>query len=177
MPGTQPVFDPRHDAVFQRGYRPGVSPAQRERVSPPTPPPSPTGVGEAAPDAADILQERLRQLQMEADVAGAPLTEVPLTQLKDEESFLVRALWVNPFIISLWVLGPGLVAAGVWVQAKAVRQSFNGDGTTSGEPINVVFQQIVWTTAPAVISAGLITMVGLLFWHAWRWRAARTHAF
>jgi hypothetical protein len=40
-------------------------------------------------------------------------------------------------------------------------------------PLDMVIQQLSYTISPMVLFAGLITMTGLLFWHAFAWRARR----
>jgi hypothetical protein len=40
-------------------------------------------------------------------------------------------------------------------------------------PLDMVIQQLSYTISPMVLLAGLITMTGLLLWHAFAWRARR----
>lgn len=160
------TFDPRHDAVFQRGYEAGTTPH----------------VGTSSADAAarvpataaaDPLRQDLADLNN--DRPAPPLAELANTEL--HEAALVppqRPSMFNPFIVALWVLGPLLFIGGAWLQLQAARQSYNVGYDSSGEmPIDMVIQQILWTLTPAMMGAGFTTVLGLLFWHAWQWRAAR----
>jgi hypothetical protein len=74
-------------------------------------------------------------------------------------------LMINPFIAALWVVVSGLIAA-----------SF-GALTIAQEPVNsaptgpaVPLSYILISFAPYVMLAGLLGLIGLLFWHAAQWR-------
>jgi len=186
MPGTQPVFDPRHDAIYQRGYRPGMPSTRTGRVPVPADVPVPDldsagrdGVGavESAgePSATDMLRQSLRDLRAEAGLTGVPLAELPLTELTGDALLPAPGRSVNPFIIALWALGPVLIVAGLWLQVQVAERSFAMNFTTEdGVPLELVLMQAMSAVIPGMMSAGILTMVGLLFWHAWRWRAARS---
>jgi hypothetical protein len=153
---TEPRFDPEHDARYQRGYEPGnfADPAASDLsaiLSPaadsqPTDPVGPTDVGSVPTPGADE----------------------PLDQFEPR----------NPFIISLWILGPALIIGGLILQVRTILATYFSSGfaaSSSAEvPIEMVMQQLIWTLAPAMTSTGLATVVGLLFFHALRWRSRST---
>ncbi|WP_130176956.1 hypothetical protein [Cryobacterium sp. SO1] len=156
--GDRPVFDPRHDARFQRGYRPGDAPNVPERPGLISPPPtSPVAATVGTDDSLDF-----DTLAFDGDV------------FQDE---LESSRW-NPFIAVLWVLALVLPAGGMALQWQAVsgmyrNNSFSGNGEP---PVSFVLQQFSYLVAPPLISAGVVILGGLLFWHAAAWRARRRRA-
>ena len=164
----RPEFDPRHDARFQRGYQPGdaARPAARPAVRPGligAPPADP--VARAAAPFEDL-------------VAGADDAPDDFDTLAfDGDPFhdeLESPRW-NPFIVLLWVLGVVLPAGGMLLQWQAVGGMFgNTSYSGNGEPpVSIVLQQFSYLVAPPLISGGIVILGGLLFWHAWVWRARR----
>ncbi|WP_104162973.1 hypothetical protein [Cryobacterium sp. N22] len=157
----RPAFDPRHDARFQRGYQPGD--ASRPPARPPArpgligkPPANPAAT--AAAGADDALDD-LDTLAFDGDT------------FQDE---LEGPRW-NPFIVLLWVLGVVFTVAAVTLQAQAATYSFagysyNGNGPL---PFGMLIQQLSYSIAPSVLTVGVATLSGLLFWHAWVWRNRR----
>ena len=145
-------FDPQHDARFQRGYDPAVVPAADPAAA--------LGVAATLPaevpdsDAADFVRGTVGD--------------------EDVESML-SAPRRNPFVIALWVLGPLLIIGGFALVVQSA--SNNNYAYNGGEmPWGMILQQVGWLLAPAMLSTGLATMVGLLFWHAFAWHRARTAA-
>ncbi|KGJ72241.1 hypothetical protein GY21_16685 [Cryobacterium roopkundense] len=188
----EPVFDPRHDAVFQRGYEAGSTPGTRPTAAADAPAPAreapaaasasvpghragsaPSG-GPSARTEADTLRQNLADLNV-AEEQAPPLAELADTHL--QEAALVpprKPSRFNPFILALWVLGPALFLGGSWLQVQAATRSYNSNFSGTAEmPFDMVIQQFLWSLTPAMVAAGITTMLGLLFWHAWHWRAAR----
>lgn len=175
--GDRPVFDPRHDAIYQRGYRPGDGrpapeavpekrrTAARRPVVPPTTPHAPAAQVAATPPA-----------QVESDpFPAAPAHEVDalLADLLTVEQEPSRGR--NPFIGALWIVAVFLVAAALTLQWQAVLgyaapYSYSGSGPL---PMGMIIQQLSYAVTPSVLTAGLLTIAGLLFWHATNWRARR----
>lgn len=157
----RPVFDPRHDARFQRGYQPGDAPAAPARpglIGTPPVSPAAAAVGSGdAPDDFDTLA--FDTLAFDGDV------------FQDE---LESSRW-NPFIGLLWVLAIVLPAGGMMLQWQAVSGMYrNNSYSGNGEPpVSFVLQQFSYLVAPPLISAGIVILGGLLFWHAAAWRARR----
>ena len=171
----RPAFDPRHDAIYQRGYQagdsqtaqPGAAPAGTSRGrttrggsarigDPPAGPGSPAVAAFAgAPDEIGDLDP----LGFDSDV------------FHDEPE---RQRW-NPFITLLWVIGVVLPAGGFTLQWHAVSNMFRSSSYsgTGDPPLDMVLQQFSYLVAPPLITAGLIIVAGLLFWHAASWRARR----
>lgn len=154
-----PPIDPRHDAIYQRGYRPGEStytPERRHLIGAP-PSSAPVDTGRAG-DPVDGL--------VELDDAT-----VPTDDFHDE---LPQSAW-NPFIVMLWVLGPLQVAGAVALQWQAATFSFAnysyaGDGPV---PFGMLVQQLSYAITPSLLTAGFVTISGALVWHAAIWRARR----
>ena len=174
----RPAFDPRHDARFQRGYRPGdddgAAPVRRSRgAAPPAAVAPPTAVAPApfVPRA-------------EADPVPGGIDPQPTDDLDDFDTLVFDAdgfedelepsRW-NPFIALLWLVVVVFVGGAVALQVQAATLSYSnifydGNGPV---PIEMLIQQLSYSIASPVLIAGLVTLAGLLFWHAWTWRARR----
>ncbi|KFF59276.1 hypothetical protein JF66_12515 [Cryobacterium sp. MLB-32] len=182
-----PVFDPRHDAVFQRGYEAGTTPrtgtASPDAASPVAQTPaaaSASSTAPVAPTAADTLRQSLAALN-DAERPAPPLAELTDTQLHETTVHDAAGITPkkrslpNPFIIGLWVLGPALIWGGGWLAVRAT-STFSSGGTNYNSdevPWDVLYAQFFYTISPTLVTAGITTILGLLFWHAWTWRAAR----
>ena len=155
----RPAFDPRHDARFQRGYRPGdgaLAPAGRPLVGSPSvaASPDPNAHAVSDPDAAVVDLDAL-----------AFDTDAFHDELEHPRS--------NPFIALLWVMGTVFVAAAVVLQYQAAtfafsNVSYDGNGPL---PLEVLVQQLSYSISPSLLTAGLVVLAGLLFWHASAWRS------
>jgi len=155
---TPPEFDPRHDAIFQRGYRPG-HPAGSSRA-----PERPELVGAppTSPAAAPVDFDEM--------LGGVPGPAADGDDISEEPEDPAG----NPFIALLWVLAVVLPAGGMVLQWQAVSGMFRNNGYSGNEPpVSLVLQQFSYLVAPPLISAGIVILGGLLFWHAWAWRARR----
>ena len=75
---------------------------------------------------------------------------------------------VNPFIVILWAVATGLIMAafGAFTIAQEV---LNSPGSTESTPVGYMWM----TFAPFLLFAGLLGIMGLLFWHAGQWRRNR----
>jgi hypothetical protein len=184
--GTErPAFDPRHDARFQRGYRPGgddAAPVERPRTSAPASARPPA----SAPRAAGPTPAPDRRL--DGTTPGPVVEPESENVLEDDDSDLAGlgfdtdsfrdepagSRW-NPFIALLWMLGLALPTAGVALQWQAVQSIYsNGPISGSGEPsVDFILQQFSYLVAPTLITPGIIIIAGLLFWHARGWQARR----
>lgn len=144
-------FDPQHNARFQRGYDPGAAQADDPAAALGF---AATPAEVAVSDTADFV----RGTAGDDDVESTP---------PDPRR--------NPFVIALWVLGPLLVIGGFALVVQSA--SNNTYAYNGGEmPWGMILQQVGWSLAPAMLSTGLATMVGLLFWHAFAWHRARAAA-
>src|SRR5688500_11992100 len=67
---------------------------------------------------------------------------------------------VNPFIVILWAVAGGLIMAafGAFTIAQEV---LNSPGSTESTPVGYMWM----TFAPFLLFAGLLGIMGLLFWH------------
>ena len=159
----RPEFDPRHDARFQRGYQAGDAARPPARPLIGAPPANPAA--RAAAPFEDLVvgpDEALDDLDTLAFDGDA---------FQDE---LESSRW-NPFIVLLWVVGVVFSVAAVTLQAQAATFSFSGYSYngTGPLPFGMLIQQLSYSIAPSVLTVGLVTLAGLLFWHAWVWRNRR----
>jgi len=147
-----------------------------------TAPPAGAGVAAEAEAQSELLADILGQLAALSET-GPKGTPAPAPAAASE---LVEALPVapgagprlarrrNPFIIGLWVIGPLLAVGGAWLQMQAMSSTRSYLGLdAAGEQLDMAFRQVLWSLTPSMMAAGLTAILGLLFWHAWHWRAAR----
>ncbi|WP_104199253.1 hypothetical protein [Cryobacterium sp. Y29] len=156
---TDPRFDPEHDARYQRGYEPGDSVDSTSAAMTELFAPTPSNQPEAS---VDTDGRNPGAIPVPAD--GAADDDEPLDQFEPR----------NPFIIALWFIGPALIIGGLILQVRTITSTYFSSGFSGSSnaevPIEIVMQQLTYTFAPAMISTGLLTVVGLLFVHALRWR-------
>ena len=147
--GGRPAIDPRHDAIYQRGYQPGetsLPPVRRPLI----------GAPPAAPGVA------------------AEIDEVPAFDTDVFQDELPRSGW-NPFIAILWVVAVVFIGASTTLQWQAATASYAGYSYsgTGPMPLNMIIQQLSYQILPSVLTSGMFIAAGLLFWHAAAWRARR----
>lgn len=77
-------------------------------------------------------------------------------------------LSINPFIAALWAVAAGLIlsAFGAFTIAQ---ETLNTPGSADSTPTGYMWM----TFAPFLLFAGLLGIMGLLFWHAGQWRRNR----
>lgn len=75
---------------------------------------------------------------------------------------------INPFIAALWAVAAGLIlsAFGAFTLAQ---EMLNTPGSADSTPTGYMWM----TFAPFLLFAGLLGIMGLLFWHAGQWRRSR----
>lgn len=84
----------------------------------------------------------------------------------------------NPFLTALGVIGVALIVGGLWLVWRAMlnqNRNYSYDGT-GDVPIEMILQQLTWSLSPAMISTGLLVLVGLIFERAIRWQRERRAA-
>lgn len=189
--GQEPRFDPRHDPVFQRGYDPAASvrpsvpvrPARASRRSErpgsthPTHPSPPNRDLSTLPSDGNVLKSRFGEesgqdsgsVEAQATDAAGHAPQTPGVDLGSATE--ARR---NPFIVALWIFAVVFSVGGVVLQWQASISSYNRSFNADEIPTEVIIQQLVWTITPTMISVGAMTLVGLVFWHAVTWRAARS---
>jgi hypothetical protein len=96
------------------------------------------------------------------DAAGS------LSQAGVEGAGQATRLSINPFIVALWAVAAGLIlsAFGAFTVAQEL---LNTPGTADSTPTGYMWM----TFAPFLLFAGLLGIMGLLFWHAGQWRRNR----
>ena len=85
-----------------------------------------------------------------------------------EGSGQATRLSINPFIAALWAVAGGLIAAAFGAFTIA-QEMLNTPGSADSTPTGYMWM----TFAPFLLFAGLLGIMGLLFWHAGQWR--RSH--
>lgn len=167
-------FDPRYSPEYQRGFDPAASktapveapagvPDGLAQVPPPAVrriPPAPTA-GSTSPDAGATLAE----LGID-EPAVAPASEAPELPVSP---------WRNPYLIALAVAGLALVLGGIGAFRWAVSQVYGDGAFTEGaseeeRQETMLASQLAWGLSPLMTLAGVLTLVGLLFFVAHRWR-------
>ncbi|WP_349903590.1 hypothetical protein [Parafrigoribacterium humi] len=142
----QPTFDPRFDPAFQRGYvPPAVAP-----VIPAAPIPT---VSIDEPDADDGEPDATAESQQEEAIAPE----------------FAQRRGINPYLVILWVVGVILLLGGAVLLFVSYLQLLAGYSTgpsqSSAAQILYLFGNVFGVPA---ITVGLITIVGLIFFSAWR---------
>jgi hypothetical protein len=184
--GAHRGFDPRYDAVFQRGFRGEVHASARPRSSAPS--------SDAVRPKLASRAKQVEHVTAPAPDAGlvrdsAPTQDVRLTRDArsvradetddatimggdvDGEAIAPTAppARLNPYVVALWIIGIGLLAAGagleMWAQLRIGAVSFN---SVDGVPLDFVLRNVSASIAPPLITVGLATIVGLLFRSAGR---------
>lgn len=169
-------FDPRYSPEFQRGFDPaagdavtGEAPAatgslgQIASVPPPVRriPPAPA----TEPDTP----------QADADLSELGFEESTETPGEAEAQEAPASPWRNPYIVGLIVAGLALVAVGIGAFRWAVSQVYGGtmflDGASEEEMQEAMLaSQLAWGLSPLLTLAGVLTLLGVLFFVAHRWR-------
>jgi hypothetical protein len=85
-----------------------------------------------------------------------------------EGSGQATRLSINPFIAALWAVAGGLIVAAFGAFTIA-QEMLNTPGSADSTPTGYMWM----TFAPFLLFAGLLGIMGLLFWHAGQWR--RSH--
>lgn len=159
----RPTFDPRHEARFQRGYQPG-DPGQAA-PSPADADPRPA----AAPLPARAPADNTGTADAADATGGFDALVFDADTFQDESEPARR----NPFITVLWVIGVLFIVGALTLQWQSATNSFanysySGTGPV---PLSMLIQQMTYLVVPSMLTVGLITVTGLLFWHAVVWRA------
>jgi hypothetical protein len=182
-------FDPRYSPEFQRGFdasrHGGHSAAETreglgsvpEPVAPvPQPivrrvPPVPTEAQTASESSATAW---VNDMFLPADV---PAPEQPGGESDQHPVAPVAPAspWRNPYLIVLAVVGVVLVASGIGAFRWAVKQVFGGavyesGGTEADVQEAMLAAQLAWGLSPLLALAGVLTLLGVFFFAAWRWR-------
>lgn len=77
-------------------------------------------------------------------------------------------LSVNPFVVALWVLVAGLILAAFGAFTIA-QETLNTPMPAESPQLGYMLMSF----APFLLFAGLLGLLGLLFWHATQWRRTR----
>lgn len=179
-------FDPRYDPAFQRGYqpKPGERPATRMRDAAAT-----AAFQRPAPRAVDPVEraDRAERAEPSADAeydvveaeaepyapatgaaptpAAAPaLTAAPALAYPARGGVLATVDFSprrNRAVLTLWLVGGGLVALGILLYVMSVFTSYTNP-TSGADVTGLVFSQLGWMLAGPLITVGLATLVVLL---------------
>lgn len=173
-------FDPRYSPEFQRGFDPAVhdGPAAtsetHERIpatsdpSDPRVPPAPPAPGSAPREVVPPPQRADAEGDHAAVDTADGVTEMP------------EPPWKNPYLVVLTILGVVLLAIGVSAFRWSVEQVYQGQFGFGGENDEArdawLAAQVAWGLAPLLALAGLLTLIGVVFFIAVTWRAYRRPA-
>lgn len=165
-------FDPRYSPEFQRGFDPALhdgpsaTAASHERIEiVPEPvvrriPPAPI----AAPPTSEAR-------------AGASVQDAALEDLGFEEVETADASvspWRNPYLIGLTVLGVMLIGGGIggfrWSVNQIYGGAYSGNPTEADAQEAMLLGQLAWGLSPLLSLAGVLTLLGVFFVVALRWR-------
>ncbi|PWC04736.1 hypothetical protein [Mycetocola zhujimingii] len=162
-------FDPRYSPEFQRGYEPG-SRGRTDEVpkshSPSRVAPMPVA---PVPDRVVHPADEPDQLDSVSAIDAGDAEGVP-----DGGSLAEPRPWRNPYLVSLAVIGPAMTIAGVTLFRWAVTQMYSGQisgGTSTTEEARAdwIWVQVAWGIAPLLCIAGVLTVIGVVFFLATRW--------
>jgi hypothetical protein len=155
-------FDPRFDPAFQRGFDASGERARRARTTPSLTPEEVMYGRSAGPDFASPPPPPPDEA---TDDPAATTVEVPSPELP--------GVGHNPFVWALWLLGVVLAGGGFVLLLGPTRAMLFSSNTGNPEPSTIALLQTFYVMAPALITVGLSTLSGLLFWHAAAWKARR----
>lgn len=153
-------FDPRFNPAFQRGFD---ATAERNRRANLTPSLSPEEVmygRSAGPDFATPPPPPPEDTEDQV----APPAEVPVPERPRDRQ--------NPFVWALWLFSVALVGGGLVLLLGPVRHLLS-NGFGSADQDTAALLQTLYVIAPTLVTVGLATISGLLFWHAAAWNARR----
>ena len=145
-------FDPRFDPAFQRGY---------------------VDDGPGAPQPYRGIEA--------LGFGAEPLGPAPLEPLESRDAAVAQAhpeplavsLQGNPWIRVLWVIAPVFVLGGVIGQAWSQTLLFSGSYASGPSGFaSYVAPSVMQSVGPWMVLTGLAALVGVVFLHAVRWRAA-----
>lgn len=156
-------FDPRFDPAFQRGYVAGNGTAPTQ---------NPAGQGsEPTPQWTNPPQALDARARPDAPAMDAPASPAASAAHPGPEPTVT--LDGNPWVKVLWIIAGVFVIGGLLGQSWA--QSQFGNGVTTNGPnafTSYVIPSLVQSICPWMILTGLVALVGVVFLHAVRWRAA-----
>jgi hypothetical protein len=108
----------------------------------------------------------------------APANEQPAQE--PLPSAVPASPWRNPYLVALTIVGVVLVAGGIGAFRWAVKQVFGGavyeSGGTEGDMQEAMLvTQLAWGLSPLLALAGVLTLLGVFFFAAWRWLPQRRY--
>lgn len=177
-------FDPRYNPEFQRGYEPRsrdqiderleqAQPA-RDRVRAPRERPGAQRVAPMpvapAPEPAISRSEAIDPLDsMEALFSHEP---------NEEDQPAEVPPWRNPYLIALTAIGVVLTIAGLSIFRWAVSQMYSGQvmGGTGADDAQQdwIWVQVAWGMAPLLTISGVLTVIGVIFFLAVKWKPRKS---
>ncbi|MBG6054870.1 hypothetical protein IWX81_001281 [Salinibacterium sp. CAN_S4] len=146
-------FDPRFDPAFQRGFVDDDSRAPQRHG----------GI-----EALGLGGEPIGLPPQPVESREAAVAEVPA-----HPEPVAVSLEGNPWVKVLWVIAPVFILGGLIGQAWAQSLLFNGSFTSGPSAFeSYVVPSVVQAVGPWMVLTGLAALVGVVFLHAVRWRAA-----
>jgi len=161
-------FDQRYDSIYQRGgealetARSGGRPATPQiAAARPAAPTAEYARPAFSAAATELAGDSVAQSTGIAEII--PPDAVPQVRPDGAQS---AGRKVNPFLVALWVLGIALSAFGAWGSVAPTFIEMQATPTTAFGP---PWYLVLYTLAPNVLIAGLITIAGVLVLHAVDW--------
>lgn len=160
---SEPRFDPRHDAIYQRGYQQG----RASSAAPLSDTVGGAGAQPLAPHEPVSAEPHAGEGPANSGVSDAGRIDQPGMPDAAEAVESQR----NPYFLALWIIASVLIVAGVALEWRSVALADYGYTSAPGEvPLEAIIQQITWVVAPIMITVGALTIVALLFWRGVHWR-------
>ncbi|MEO9094538.1 MAG: hypothetical protein ABI255_02810 [Microbacteriaceae bacterium] len=163
-------FDPRFDPAFQPGFDPEKHRPRSLRLfehgasaaSASAHPVTPGEMASGSPGQASV-----RAQMPGPDRDGSELEPALIDADDDRPPVPLRR---NPYVWVLWLVSSGMVLGGfgMYWWANSEPGGFSWDG--SSPSFLLLLQQSAWVMSPAMVTAGLAGLLGLLFLYAVRWR-------
>ena len=161
-------FDPRYNPEFQRGFDPAVhngpatSPQTHERI----------------PAIPEPVAQRVPPPPAQGDlVPPPPLPDGDAEEFAEPAEEVRVSPWRNPWVIVLTIVGLILLAAGVGAFRWSVEQVYMGQYGFASEDSEAreawLSAQVAWGLSPLLALAGVLTLLGVIFFVAVTWRPHR----
>lgn len=167
-------IDPRFDPAFQRGYDGSVVTGSRADAA----------ARRSAPYVASALQRPVAEAanteRAPRPPAAPPAGPAPLASEADAETPpasapvvvqvaapVLRAPWMNPFVVAVTVLGIVVLALGIWLMQETYRVFAADNGFQS--QVDYWFQNVSIVGGPLAVAVGVLILSGVLFVCASYW--------
>ena len=170
-------FDPRYSPEFQRGFNPAVhdGPATNSETH------------ERIPELPEGAAPRLTSVPPQPSSSDVGLVPQPPRPEPGDGAAAVDGAgtvdeiavppWRNPYLVVLTILGVVLLATGISAFRWSVEQVYRGQFGFGGEDEQAreawLAAQVAWGLSPLLAFAGVMTLIGVIFFIAITWGSYR----